>query len=95
VSSLCEPTRSAVGFGLRGCPAGRLFPGGNVAGFVEVHRNEVRVRGKFLVGSLNSNENRSVVAALVMTALAATATGTCREHLLWTAQHGGYLRPPG
>jgi integrase len=62
---------------------------------VEVHRNEVRVRGKFLVGSLNSNENRSVVAALVMTALAATATGTCREHLLWTAQHGGYLRPPG
>ena len=30
-----------------------------------------------------------------MTALAATATGKCREHLLWTAPHGGYLRPPG
>ena len=27
-----------------------------------VHRNEVRVRGKFIVGSLNSNENRTVVA---------------------------------
>ena len=25
VSSLCEPTRSAVGFGLRGCPAGDCF----------------------------------------------------------------------
>jgi len=28
-----------------------------------------------------------------MTALAATATGKCRDHLLWTAPHGGYLRP--
>jgi hypothetical protein len=27
-----------------------------------VRRNEVRVRGKFIVGSLNSNENRTVVA---------------------------------
>ena len=26
---------------------------------------------------------------LVMTALAATATGKCREHLLWAAPHGG------
>jgi len=24
-----------------------------------------------------------------MTALAATATGKCREHLLWAAPHGG------
>ncbi len=32
--------------------------------------------------------------AFVMTALAATATKG-REHLLWTAPHGGYLRPPG
>ena len=28
-----------------------------------------------------------------MTALAAAATGKCRDHLLWTAPHGGYLRP--
>ncbi len=62
---------------------------------VEVHRNEVRVRGKFIVGSLKSNQNRIVVAALVLTALAATAAGKCREHLLWTAPHGGYLRSPG
>ena len=32
---------------------------------------------------------------LVMTALAAAATGKCRDHLLWTAPHGGYLRSPG
>jgi integrase len=50
----------------------------------EVHRRQPQ-----------SNENRTVVAALVLTALAATATGKCREHLLWTAPHGGYLRPPG
>ena len=51
---------------------------------------------EFIVGSLKSNENRTVVVpALVMTALAATATGKCREHLQWTAPHGGYLRPPG
>jgi hypothetical protein len=54
-----------------------------------VHRNEVRVRGKFIVGSLNSNENRTRGGCLVMTALAATATGKCREHLLWAAPHGG------
>ena len=52
-----------------------------------VHRNEVR--GKFIVGSLNSNENRTRGGCLVMTALAATATGKCREHLLWAAPHGG------
>ena len=54
-----------------------------------VHRNEVRVRGKFIVGSLNSNENRTRGGCLVMTPLAATATGKCREHLLWAAPHGG------
>ena len=53
------------------------------------------MRGKFIVGSLNSNENRTRGGCLVMTALAATATGKCREHLLWAAPHGGYLRPPG
>ena len=49
---------------------------------------------EFIVGSLKSNENRTVVVpALVMAALAATATGKFRKHLLWTAPHGGYLRP--
>jgi integrase len=43
---------------------------------VELHRNVVRVREKFIVGSLKSNNNRNVVVpAFVMTALAATATG--------------------
>ena len=44
---------------------------------------------EFIVGSLNSNENRTRGGCLVMTALAATATGKCREHLLWAAPHGG------
>jgi len=50
VSSLCEPTRSAVGFGLRGCPAGRLFPGGNVAGFTP--RGRKRLQGPISVDRL-------------------------------------------
>jgi integrase len=53
---------------------------------VELHRNVVRVREKFIVGSLKSNKNRTVVVpAFVMTALAATAAGKGREDLLWTA----------
>ena len=50
MSSLCEPTRSAVGFGLRGCPAGRLFPGGNVAGFTP--RGRKRLQGPISVDQL-------------------------------------------
>ena len=63
---------------------------------IELHRNVVRVRSQFVVGSLKSNKNRTVVApAFVMTALAASAAGKGREELLWTAPYGGYLRPPG
>ena len=49
---------------------------------VELHRNVVRVRDQFIVGSLKSNKNRTVVVpAFVMTALAATAAGKVRENL--------------
>jgi integrase len=63
---------------------------------IELHRNVVRVRSQFVVGSLKSNKNRTVaVPAFVMTSLVATAAGKGREDLLWTAPHGGYLRSPG
>ena len=56
----------------------------------------VRVRSQFVVGSLKSNKNRTVVVpAFVMDALAATAAGKGREDLLWTAPQGGYLRAAG
>lgn len=57
---------------------------------VELHRNEVRVRGT------DSSRTRTAPwCCFVMMALTATATGECRAHLLWTAPHGGDLRPPG
>jgi len=63
---------------------------------IELHRNVVRVRSQFVVGSLKSHKNRTVVVpAFVMDALAASAAGKGREDLLWTAPYGGYLRPPG
>ena len=63
---------------------------------IALHRNVVRVRSQFVVGSLKSNKNRTVVVpAFVMDALAATAVGKGREDLLWIAPHGGYLRAPG
>jgi integrase len=63
---------------------------------IELHRNVVRVRSQFVVGSLKSNKNRTVVVpAFVLDALAATAAGKGREDLLWTAPYGGYLRAPG
>ena len=63
---------------------------------IALHRNVVRVRSQFVVGSLKSNKNRTVVVpAFVMDALAATAAGKGREDLLWTAPQGGYLRAAG
>ena len=63
---------------------------------VELHRNGVRVRSEFVIGSLKSNKNRVVVVpSFVVDALAQTAAGKGREDLLWTAPFGGYLRTPG
>ena len=43
---------------------------------IALHRNVVRVRGQFVVGSLKSNKNRTVVVpAFVMTALARDRRG--------------------
>ena len=50
VSSLDEPTRSAVGFGLERLPGRRLFPGGNVAGFTP--RGRKRLQGPISVDRL-------------------------------------------
>ena len=53
---------------------------------IALHRKVVRVRSQFVVGSLKSNKNRTVVVpAFVMDALAMTAAGKGREDLLWTA----------
>ena len=63
---------------------------------IALHRNVVRVRSDFVVGSLKSNKSRTVVVpAFVMDALAVTAAGKGREDPLWTAPHSGYLRAPG
>ena len=64
---------------------------------IELHRNVVRVRDQFVVGTLKSEqEPHRGGACLRHDALAATAVGKGREDLLWTApQDGGYLRGPG
>ena len=61
---------------------------------IELHRNVVRVGGKFYVGTLKSGKSRTVVVpAVVINALAQTAEGKDREELLWTApRSGGYLQ---
>jgi len=62
---------------------------------VRLHRNAVKVGGKFEVGSLKSNRNRTVVLpAFVADALALDAEGKRRDDLLWPSSSGGYLGPP-
>ena len=62
---------------------------------VRLHRNAVKVGGVFAVGSLKSNENRTVVLpAFVIDALAETAEGRARDELLYPSAAGGYLGPP-
>jgi integrase len=62
---------------------------------IELHRNAVKVGGKFVLGSLKGNKNRTVVVPeFVVKALARTAEGKDRDELLWPSTSGGYLRPP-
>jgi integrase len=63
---------------------------------IGLHRNAVEVNGKFAVGSLKNNKNRTVaLPEFVIDALAETAQGKSRDDLLWASQAGGYLAAPG
>jgi integrase len=62
---------------------------------IELHRNAVQVGTKVVVGTLKSNENRTVVLPkFVIDALAETAKGKGRDDLLWPTASGGYMGPP-
>lgn len=62
---------------------------------IRLHRNAVKVGGRFEVGSLKGNRNRTVVLpGFVIDALALTATGKDRGDLMWPSASGGYLAPP-
>lgn len=62
-----------------------------------LHRNAVQVGTQgMVVGTLKSNKNRTVaVPQFVIDALAQTAEGKGHGDLLWPAQSGGFLPPPG
>lgn len=62
---------------------------------IELHRNAVYVGSEFVVGTLKSNKNRTVVLpSFVVDALSQTAKGKDRDELLWPSGTGGYLAPP-
>lgn len=62
---------------------------------IELHRNAVQVGTKVVVGTLKSNENRTVVLPkFVIETLAETAKGKGRDDLLWPTSSGGYMGPP-
>jgi len=62
---------------------------------IELHRNAVQVGTRVVIGTLKSNENRTVVLPrFVIDALAETAKGKGREDLLWSRASGGYMGPP-
>ena len=62
---------------------------------IELHRNAVQVGTKVVVGTLKSNENRTVVLPkFVIDALAETAKGKGRDDLFWSTRSGGYMGPP-
>jgi integrase len=62
---------------------------------IELHRNAVQVGTKVVVGTLKSNENRTVVLPkFVIDALAETAKGKGRDDLFWPSALGGYMGPP-
>lgn len=62
---------------------------------IELHRNAVQVGTRIVVGTLKSNENRTVVLPkFVVDALAETAKGKGRDDLFWPSASGGYMGPP-
>ena len=62
---------------------------------IELHRNAMQVGTKVVVGTLKSNENRTVVLPkFVIETLAETAKGKGRDDLLWPTSSGGYMGPP-
>jgi len=62
---------------------------------VRLHRNAVKVGGRFEVGTLKSNKNRTVVLpAFVINGLALDGENKHRDDLLWPSEAGSYLGPP-
>jgi integrase len=62
---------------------------------IELHRNAVQVGTKVIVGTLKSNQNRTIVLPkFVIDALAVTAKGKDRDDLLWPTASGGDMGPP-
>lgn len=62
---------------------------------IELQRNAVQVGSKVIVGTLKSNENRTIVLPeFVIDALAETAKGKGRDELFWPTASGGFMGPP-
>jgi integrase len=62
---------------------------------VHLHRNAVEVGRQIIVGTLKTNQNRTVgLPAFVIEAIAATAAGKDRDELLWPRPSGGYQGRP-
>jgi integrase len=62
---------------------------------VELRRNAVKVGSGFVVGSLKSHKNRTVVLpAFVVDELARACEGKNRDELIWPSPRGGYISGP-
>jgi integrase len=59
---------------------------------VHLHRNAVDVGGEVKLGTLKTNQNRTVsLPAFVIEAIAKTAEGKGQDDLLWPGPSGGYM----
>ncbi len=62
---------------------------------VELRRNAVKVGTTFVVGSLKSHKNRTVVLpAFVVDEVAHACEGKGRDELIWPSPRGGYISGP-
>jgi integrase len=62
---------------------------------IHLHRNAVKVGGKFVVGPLKNHKNRSVaLPAFVVDELARACEGKGRDDLVWPSPRGGYISGP-
>jgi integrase len=62
---------------------------------IELRRNAVKVGSVFVVGSLKSHKNRTVVLpAFVVDELAHACEGKGRDELIWPSPRGGYISGP-
>lgn len=62
---------------------------------VELRRNAVKVGTEFVVGSLKSHKNRTVVLpAFVVAEVARVCEGKGRDDLIWPSPRGGFISGP-